>query len=238
MKHMALGLILALGVAVPAMAYEAVEVNNGGSIKGKVTVAGKVPKDEIIKITEDQKVCGTSRPAHKYVISSKGEVQNVFVVVEDVKKGKAAPKQDLVIENEKCKFEPHVGVAYKGAKYVVKNEDPVFHNTKLLKMTGQTIYNLAFPKQGQVIEKPVKKPGFKPGFIKMTCNAHKWMKGYVYNSEHPYVAITGKDGSFEIKDLPPGKYTLKIWHEGLGEQKKTVEVTAAKVAEITVQYTK
>lgn len=234
MKHMALGLILTLGVAVPAMAYEAVEVNNGGGIRGKVTVAGKVPKDEIIEIDADQEVCGTSRPAHKYEISSKGEVHNALVVVDDIKKGKAAPKQDIVIDNKECYFEPLVGIAYNGAEFVVKNSDPVFHNTKLLLPTGQTVYNLAFPKQGQVIKKPVR----KMGFINIKCNAHKWMWASVYASEHPYVAVTGKDGSFEIKDLPAGKYILKIWHEGLGEQKKTFEVTAAKVAEITIQYTK
>ncbi len=235
MKNMALGLVLVLGMTVPAMAaYEVVEVNNGGSIKGKVTVTGKVPKDEINKIEDDQKVCGTSLPANKYVISSKGEVQNVFVIVEDIKKGKAAPKQDLLIENKKCEFVPHAGIAYKGAKLLVKNSDPIFHNTKLLLQSGRPIYNLALPKQGQVIKKSVK----KVGIINVVCNAHKFMKGYVYASKHPYVAVTGKDGSFEIKDLPPGKYTLKIWHEGLGEQKKTVEVTAAEVTEITVQYAK
>lgn len=234
MKHMALGLVLTLGVTVPAMAYEAVEVNNGGAIRGKVTVAGKVPEDEIIKIDEDQEVCGTSQPAHKYEISSKGEVQNALVIVDDIQKGKAAPKQDIVIENKECHFEPLVGIAYNGAEFVVKNSDPVFHNTKLLLPTGQTVYNLAFPKQGQVIKKPVR----KMGFINIKCSAHKWMRAYVFASEHPYVAVTGKDGSFEIKDLPAGKYTLKIWHEGLGEQKKTIEVTAAKVAEITIQYTK
>lgn len=234
MKQMALGLVLALGVAVPAMAYEVVAVNNGGSIKGKVTVAGKAPKNEIIKIDEDQKVCGTSQPGYTYEISSKGEVQNAFVVVEDIKKGKAAPKQDMKIENKKCAFVPHVAVAYKGSKYVVKNNDPIFHNTKILLQNGRTVYNLAFPKQGQVISKPVR----KLGFMNLKCNVHKWMRAYVYTSAHPYVAITGKDGSFEIKDLPPGKYTLKIWHEGFGEQKKTVEVTASKVTEITVQYKK
>jgi hypothetical protein len=234
MKHIALGLVLALGVAVPVMAYEHVEVNNGGSIKGKVTVGGNAPENEIIKIDDDQDVCGNTHPGYTYVISSKGEVQNAFVVVEDIQKGKAAPKQDMTMENNECQFEPHVAVAYKGSKYVVKNNDPIFHNTKILLQNGRTVYNLAFPKQGQVISKPVR----KLGLMHLKCNVHKWMHAYVYTSAHPYVAITGKDGSFEIKDLPPGKYTLKIWHEGLGEQKKTVEVTAAKVTEITVQYTK
>ena len=232
--HVAIGWVLVLGFTVPAMAYEAIEVGNGGSVKGKVIVAGKGPQDETIKIDKDVEVCGVSQPAHKYEISDKGEVQSAFVIVEDVQKGKAAPKQDLAIENKECHFEPHVGVAYLGAQFVVKNSDPIFHNTKLLLPTGQTVYNLAFPKQGQVIQKPVT----KMGFINVQCNAHKWMCAYVYASEHPYVAVTGKDGSFEIKDLPPGRYTLKIWHEGLGEQKKTIEVAAGKATEVTVQYAK
>jgi hypothetical protein len=233
----AMGWVLVLGWVIPVMAYEAVEVSNGGSVKGKVTIAGPAPKDETLRIDKDQNVCGTSQPAHKYVISNKGEVQGALVVVEDVQKGRSAPKQDLAIENRECHFDPLVGIAYTGSQYVIKNSDPVFHNTKLLLQVGmdfKNVYNLAFPKQGQVIQKPVQ----KAGFIHVKCNAHTWMRAYVYASEHPYVAVTGQDGSFEIKDLPPGKYTLKAWHEGLGEQKKTIEIVSGKVTEATIQYTK
>jgi len=235
MKHIALGLILALGMATPAMAkYEAIDVSNGGSIKGKVIVTGNVPKDETITISEDQKVCGTTQLAEKYLISAKGEVKNVFVIVEGVKKGKAAPKMDVSIQNHGCMFVPHAAIAYKKSKFVVKNNDPVFHNTKMRLKNGRTIYNLAFPKQGQEIKKPVRKVGMH----NLICDAHKWMRGYVYASDNPYVDLTGADGSFEIKDLPPGKYTLKIWHEGLGEMKQTVEVAGGKATEIAVEYKK
>ncbi len=239
MKDMALGIVLVLalvlGMAGPAMAkYEVIEVSNGGSIKGKVTVTGNVPKDETLTIDADQEICGTSRPANKYVISGKGEVQNAFVIVDDIKKGKAPPKQNIMVENIKCAFVPHVGLAYKKAKFEIKNGDPIFHNTKMLLESGRPIYNIALPKQNQVIKKSVR----KLGIVKLNCAPHKWMRGYLYASAHPYVAITGADGSFEIKDLPPGKYTLKIWHEGLGVQKQTVEVTAGGVAETSIEYKK
>ncbi len=229
-------ILLLLVMAAASFAYEVIEVKNGGSIKGKVKVAGKY-EDPVLKIEKDVEFCGKSQPAKMYLISGDMGIQNVLVIVENVQKGKAAPKQDTVIDNLKCYFEPLVSIAYKGSNYVLKNSDPILHNTSLALMLGdkrRTVYNLALPKKDQVITKPVRVTGLHD----VKCDAHSWMRAYVYVSEHPYVAITDAQGNFEIKDLPPGKYTVRFWHEGLKEVKKDVEVSAGKVSELNVTMTK
>ena len=90
------------------------------------------------------------------------------------------------------------------------------------------MYNLALPYKDQEI----KKANRVSGLLNVKCDAHPWMRAYIYSSRHPYVAITGENGEFEITDLLPGKYTVRIWHEGFKEIVKEVEVKAGKTASL------
>lgn len=237
MKRLILLLVsFSLIIATASFAYEVIDVKGGGEIKGKVKVASKY-EDPVLKIEKDVEFCGKSQPAKMYQIAPDMGIKNVLVIVENIQKGKAAPKQDTTIDNKNCYFEPLVSIAYKGSNYVLKNSDPILHNTSLAVMLGdkrRTVYNLALPKKDQVIIKPVKVTGLHD----VKCDAHAWMRAYVYVSEHPYVAITDDNGNFEIKDLPPGKYTVRFWHEGLKEEKKDIEVSAGKVSELSVTMSK
>jgi hypothetical protein len=240
-------LISALSFAKGAK-YQVVEVKNGGSIKGKIKSAEKVqdpvisikvkPKENPKETELEKQTCGDSQQAMMYVLSPVNEVKNVLVIVEGVTKGKALPKQDLVIDNIKCRFDPLVGITYVKSNYVVKNSDPILHNTSLGKMLGEgtrrAVYNLALPYKDQVIEKPNR----VSGLIDVKCDAHPWMRAYVYSSEHPYVAITDANGNYEIKDILPGKYTVRFWHEGFEEVVKDIEVKANSVSEVNVSFTK
>ena len=129
--------------------YEVIDVTNGGSIKGKVTTTVE-KKDPVIPITIkpkespeetelEKKTCivhGQGQQAGMYIISPAKEVKNVLVIIEDIKKGKAAPKKDLTIDNKMCRFDPLVGIAYLKSNYVIKNSDPLLHNTNLGKVLG------------------------------------------------------------------------------------------------------
>ncbi|MBF0318458.1 MAG: carboxypeptidase regulatory-like domain-containing protein [Nitrospirae bacterium] len=242
MKKVFLGALVIM-LLLPAMvfaevkAYEVVDVKDGGSIKGKIKSSGPV-KDPVLEIKKDENVCGKSAPSNMYVISGANEVKNVIVAVEDVAKGKAIPKTDTVIDNQKCEFVPIVAVAYVGDKYIIKNSDPIFHNTSLGILLGEgkkrTVYNLALPNKDQVIEKPVKVAGLQI----VQCDAHAWMRAFVYASKSPYAAVTNDKGDFEIKDLLPGKYKVKIWHEGFGETIKDVEVKAGQATALDHTFTK
>jgi len=246
-KFFVLVIAFSLLLAATSFAYEVVDVKNGGSIKGKIKAAEKI-KDPMIQIKISPKetpadaakirtTCGQDQQAHMYIISPANEVKNVLVIVEDVKKGKAAPKKDVTIDNNKCYFQPLVSISYKGSNFTAKNSDPVMHNTNLgilLQDKRASVYNLALPNKDQVITKPLKRIGLH----QVKCSTHEWMRAYIYVSEHPYVAITDASGSFEIKDLPPGKYKVKVWHEGFKEVTKDVDVSAGKASDLNVTLTK
>lgn len=247
-RTIAVAVALTLLLAVSAFGYEVVDVKNGGSIKGKIKTAAKIndplipivikPKPDPKETEQERSTCGESQQSNMYILSAANEVKNVLVIVENVQKGKAAPKADLVIDNKKCYFEPMVGVAYKGSNFTIKNSDPILHNTNLgimlEKNMRRTVYNLALPKKDQVITKPVRAMGLHA----VKCDAHEWMRSYVYASEHPYVAVSDASGNFEIKDLLPGKYHVRIWHEGFQEITKDVEVAAGKDADLSVTLAK
>ena len=247
--------VVVVVLAIPSLSYtarkpkyKAVEVTNGGAIKGKIISAEKVkdpvipikvkPKENPEETALEKNTCGSSQQAMMYVLSSSNEVKNTFVIVEGVKEGKAAPKKDLTLDNKNCRFEPLAGISYVKSQYVIKNSDPLLHNTSLGKMIREgvrrTVYNLALPFKDQVIEKPNR----VSGLIDVKCDAHPWMRAYVYSSRHPYVAITDANGNFEIKDLLPGNYKVRIWHEGFEEVIKEIEVKAGKTSELNATFTK
>ncbi|MBF0565989.1 MAG: carboxypeptidase regulatory-like domain-containing protein [Nitrospirae bacterium] len=217
--------------------YEVIDVENGGSIKG--TIKASSPADDpILTINKDKGFCGNSQPSKMYVISAGMGVKNVLVAIEDIDRGKALPKGDLVIDNIGCRFEPLVGIAYIGHKYIITNSDPIFHNVSINLMLNEgkrrTLYNVALPDKDMSIEKPVITAGM--GIVR--CDAHRWMRAFVYATQNPYAAVTDASGNFEIKDVPPGKYKVKIWHEGFGETSKEVEVKSGRVTELYHTFSK
>lgn len=237
-------------LSVPAYAanYQVVDVKDGGTVKGKVKTGVSVsdPMVPIVISSEEkpedaQKIretCGKEQKADMYIVSSANEVKNVIVMVENVTKGAAVQKKKFVIDNKDCRFHPLVGVSYVTSDYVIKNSDPILHNTSLGKIVRagvrRTVYNLALPFKDQVLEKPNR----VSGLIDVKCDAHAWMRAYVYSTDHPYFDITDDKGSFEIKNLPAGKYKVRFWHEGFEDVVKDVEVKAGGVTDVDVTFTK
>ena len=154
-------------------------------------------------------------------------------MIENIDKGKPFPKEMAVINNHKCAFDPNVVIGFEGNEIEIKNSDLILHNTHLYQ-DGKTLYNIALPDKGESIERPIK----KAGLIYIKCNTHKWMNGYVYVSEHPYITVTGADGSFTLTDVPPGRYKLRAWHAALGEATKEVEVAAGRSTEVNFEFKK
>ncbi|MCK5504841.1 MAG: carboxypeptidase regulatory-like domain-containing protein, partial [Thermodesulfovibrionia bacterium] len=106
---------------------------------------------------------------------------------------------------------------------------------------GATIYNLALPKKGLQIEKPIKKwhrYTEETGFIQVRSNTHNWIRGYIFIFDHPYAAVTDEKGSFLIDNLPPGEYLLKAWHEGFGMKERKIRVKSGETAEVKIAFAK
>lgn len=241
-KWLLLVLVFALMFPASAIAkrktYEVVDVAGGGSIVGTIKAAEMVadPTRKIeIKTPEETKICGAEFKMEEFVISPELGVKNVFVALQTVARGKAMPTEDLHIDVKNCQFHPLASVAYQGSQLVVTNSDPIFHNISMaLIIKGgirSAVYNLALPNQDLSIEKPVR----RTGLYHVKCDAHPWMRAYIYAARNPYAALTDVDGRFEITDILPGKYTVRIWHEGFGEVEKTIEVKSG--AATTLEYT-
>jgi hypothetical protein len=234
----ALALLSASGApsaTLPAEAYEAVPVADGGTIQGKVAFAGPPPPKKKIIPTKDREACGSSpRDVDQILLGADKAVQEAVVYLQKVEKGKAFEKaaKPPEINNVKCDFQPHVQVMPAGDVDIV-NSDPVLHNTHGF-LDKLTVFNVALPNQGQRIKKPLK----KSGLVRVECDAHGWMLGWVYVADNPYYAITSKDGTFAITDVPPGSYTLVAWHEFTGAKEIPVTVKAKEAAAVAVELKK
>jgi hypothetical protein len=234
-------LALAAGLAVavlatsgPAAAYEAVTVADGGGIKGKVVFNGTPPPKKKVIPTKDKEACGSGvREVDQIVVGGDKGVQDAVVYLKDVAKGKAWEKaKPPAIDNVKCDFAPHVQIMPAGDVEIV-NSDPVLHNTHGF-LGKVTVFNVALPNQGQKIAKPLK----RSGMVRVECDAHGWMLGWIYVADNPYYALTAKDGTFTLTNVPPGAYTLVAWQEFTGAVEIPITVKAKEVAPVTVELKK
>lgn len=218
-----------------AAAYDVVPVADGGTIKGKVTFVGTPPGKKKVIPTKDKEACGSEvREVDQMVVGPDKAVQEAVVYLKQVDKGKAweTPAKAPAIENLKCDFVPHVQIVRAG-DFEIVNSDPVLHNTHGF-LGKLTVFNVALPNQGQRIKKPLQ----KTGMVRVECDAHGWMLGWVYVADNPYYAVSAKDGTFTLTSVPPGSYTLVAWQEYTGAVEIPVTVKAKEVASVTVELKK
>jgi hypothetical protein len=180
-------------------------------------------------ITKNQKVCGEGYVERWEVKASQGGgLKDVVVSLEGVKKGKdwTKPADGYLLNQKKCTFIPYLQVIPKRAKLTVVNSDPHLHNIHTYEQIGRarrTLFNVAQPTQGHKVSKTIKPRRGKE--IRIECDAHDWMLGWMYVVDNPYYAVVADDGSFTIKDIPPGKYKLTAWHPFLGTKEQKVSVS-------------
>jgi hypothetical protein len=222
--------LLTAAVIAPAHAYEAGTVTGGGTIQGKIVFRGSVPTKTIIP-TKDVEVCGAPREDPLIEVGPDQSVQDAVVYLDQVEKGKAWPAagKPPELNNLHCRFVPDVQVIRTGPLVVV-NSDPVLHNTHGY-YGKRTAFNMALPNQGQRI--PTELP--RTGVVRIDCDAHGWMEGWIYAVDNPYYAVTGTDGKFTIGDVPPGTYTLVTWQPYTGKIEQKVTVTAGKATDLAIE---
>lgn len=144
-----------------------------------------------------------------------GGVANVFVYVQAGLEGKTfeSPKEAVHLDQHGCMFAPRVIGIRAGQTLAVKNSDPVSHNIHPLPKNNRDWNEQQSPQTPDLERRFARLEVMIP----VKCNVHAWMRSYIGVVDHPYFAVTGPDGGFEIKDLPPGTYTIAAWHEKLGE---------------------
>lgn len=199
--------------------YEEIVVSNGGTIRGSVKVAGKLPPLPPLQISKYKDVC-KDVPNETLIVGPNQGLRYAVVTLEGITKGKAVERESLhELDNVKCRFSPHVQAASVGQFVVFKNSDPILHTAHSFFPDGQPQFNIGlYP--GRVSRKPL----ITPGVVKILCEVHPWMSAYMVVTDHPYHSITDVYGEYQITDVPPGSYRIKVWHESLGTQDKRVEV--------------
>ena len=201
------------------------------TVTGKIAFKGVAPKSQVIRMNADP-VCAKETAGKKIlrqdvVVNANATLANVFVYVKEGIDKASIPSnvgEPAVIDQKGCMYTPRVVGVRVGQKLRISNSDSTMHNVHSLSKANPS-FNSAMPTKGQVIEKEFKKTEFPP--IKMKCDVHGWMLGYIAVMEHPFFSVSDETGSFSVANLPPGSYTLEAWHETLGTKTASVTVTAA-----------
>lgn len=218
-----------------AQKYQSYTVEEGGSITGKVTFAGKPVTPKKITPTADKAVCGAhgSIYSEELVVDSSGRVKNAVVSLTNITRGMSTRSMPApVLDQMGCTFRPHVLIVAVGQTVTVRNSDGIIHNIHTQSVKNPPV-NLAQP--GSV--KEISLNQFKmPEVVKVSCDVHGWMSGWVWVTEHPYVAVTKEDGTYKISDIPPGKYKIEFWHETLGKLSQEVTINKEKETKLDMIY--
>jgi hypothetical protein len=226
-----IAIALAAVFAYQAQAYEEVAtVADGGTVSGQVVFHGAVPTRQIIP-NKDLETCGGAREDPFLEVGPGQGVANTLVYLVDVEKGKSwpPPGKKPELDNVKCRFVPELQVIRPGSIDVV-NKDPVLHNTHGY-YGRRTAFNTALPNQDQSITAEL----LKTGTVRVDCDAHGWMEGWIFVRDNPYYAITGADGKFTIADIPPGTYTLVTLQPYSVLVEQPVTVTTGKATDLTIE---
>jgi hypothetical protein len=215
---MAGALILASAIAWP---YQSESVIGGGSISGTVRFQGQPPAPRKIEVTKDLEVCGArALYDQSLVVGPGGAIANAVVTLHGISKGEPmVPLKDVKFDQKGCEYVPHVIAFPAGSTIDIINSDGILHNIHT-ESTINPVVDMAQPSFKKNIDVTVA----DPEIIKVGCDAHNWMEGWWYATANPYYAVTGPDGKYEIKNVPPGSYSLQVWQEKLGIEKRTVAV--------------
>jgi hypothetical protein len=196
----------------------------GGTIEADVKYGGAAQVEKL-KINKDTEKCGTEAVIEKVVVGGNKGLANAVVSVPGAKGATAAK---AVLDQHGCKFVPHVLVMQPG-EIEIKNSDDILHNIHTYSTANPSI-NKAQPKFKKTMTEKLE----KPEFVKITCDVHSWMLGWV--AVVPGLAgVTDKDGVTKIENVPAGKQKIEVWHETLGKQEKEVDVKAGQVTKVSFE---
>jgi plastocyanin len=209
----------------------------GGTITGKVKFTGVAPKNPAIDMSEEAacKAKYTTTPTEENVVAGPANaLSNVFVYVSaGVPAGQTftAPATAVVLDQSGCRYHPHVFGVMVGQNIEIKNSDPLLHNIKAIAKKNRP-FNVSQPNANMTKTVTFAAPEV---MVNLECNVHGWMRAYVGVRPDPFFAVSAPDGSFSIKGLPPGTYTIEAWHEKFGTQTATVTIagTETKTTNIT-----
>jgi len=234
---MSLALIAAGNKPQEAAAVKPVEAAPAGGavISGKVALAGTAPAPAKLQMAADP-VCMQQHSAAvtaQDVVANNGMLQWVLVYVKEGLTGSfPVPAESVVVNQTGCMYQPHVFGIQVGQKLEIVNNDSTLHNINCQAKTNKK-FNIAQPVKGMKTTKSFDQPELGVPF---KCNVHPWMSAHAGVFSHPFFAVTGADGTFSIKGLPAGTYTIEAWQEKLGTQSQKVTVADGESKELNFSF--
>jgi len=221
-------------------AYQEMEVTNGGTIQGKVTLIGEMPYPRIYHLilfpnidmcaevdTDDE----MNRVLEDFKVSPDGGLKDVVVTLKHVDAGKPFNKEPIHITAENCKFLPDVNVIRQGESFKIDNIDAVMHNSQVYqKERGKILLNIPIPAEEVSDGKITFKKKYK--IMQMICGMHEFMQTWGYRVQNPYYAQTKIDGNFKIDNIPPGEYKVTAWHYLIKRQSRKVKIAGGETFDL------
>lgn len=219
--------------ALPATSmaqYKGGDVKDGGSISGTVKFKGTAPAPKKLEVSKDKEVCGKSPKVDQSLVVNNGNLANAVVTITDIKTGKKIDAKKVTLDQKGCEYQPHVLAFPVGTTVEILNPDGILHNVHSYSKVNSP-FNMAQPKFKKTLDVKID----KPEAIEVKCDVHGWMHGWLVATESPYVAVTDNSGNFKLTDVPPGNYTVEVWHEKLGKNTQKVTVKAKEDAKVSFE---
>lgn len=242
--------------------YEALPGFTGQQLTGSVKLKGKIPPPKRFNLVlfSDPYYCGRISDGRGWrltpmpTIGEQEELSGAVVFLEDVKKGKPGTTSAAIIQTKNCVFLPYVTATQVGQTFHFQNWDPIQHRLEVFltsqngaqNLLGQNLQPHPENRKSDFLstdQKGLHRSGSevqyqidRPGILVFRCRLHDYMEGWTVVLPHPYFSMTGKNGEFSIKDIPPGAYNLIVWHP-LGNQETAIEIGSSQTKDINILIT-
>ena len=213
-----------------------VDEATAGNVTGMVVLEGTPPAAEQIRMNADP-VCvkeATSTETEYFVVGDGGGLGNVFVYVKEGLGGRSfpTPSEPLTLDQDGCRYHPHVFGIQVGQTLEIVNSDPTLHNIHATPAANDE-FNTGQPIEGMKFNRTFTSTEV---MVPFKCDVHGWMNAYVGVLDHPYFAVSDSSGTFDISTLPPGAYVIEAWHEKLGTQTQNVTIGEKETTEISFTF--
>ena len=237
-------LVTLMTFCLPAFAYQEINVQNGGTIKGNAKMIGSMPYPRIYHLilfpnidmcaevdTDDE----MNRLLDDFKVSPAGGLKDVAITLEHVEAGKPFNKEPINILSENCKFFPDLNFIRQGESFKVDNLDAVMHNSQVYqKERGKILLNIPIPAEEVSEGKVTFKKKFK--IMQMICGMHEFMQTWGYRVQNPYYFKTDDKGNYNIDDIPPGEYIVNAWHYLMKPQKRKIKIAAGETIDLSFVF--
>lgn len=205
-----------------------------GSITGTVRFDDIPPSLPPVKVSKDQDYCGDMLPNETYLVDVNGGLKNTVIYIDAAPPAAAADSQKLnIMENTGCRYAPRILAMQRGERLRVRNNDPKLHIPHSY-LNERTVFMLSLPFKSSILDATQKIKD--AGILKLVCDTHAWMLGFIHVFDHPYFAVSDDKGVFSIANVPAGTYTLKAWHEDAGVRSQEVFVSESGDVRVNFEF--